>query len=121
MVGGRLVKNLTGRPGPTSADALANLPTSTVYEPASQDDSHPGARVVVIRQAKGQYLVIFAGSGGPFTSNGGDVQVTTVGSNYDNCIVGGWSQSVIPQAHIDCFTHLGAPADSAFALQWMVG
>lgn len=118
--------NLMGMNGPaldaevTSAYAYASRPTTEAYEPSSQYSSARGGLVFVVRQGKGKYLVIPAGSAGPYTVNGGDVQVTAVGKADDGCYVADWDQQLTPDIYINCVNDHGASTNSAFTIQWMV-
>jgi hypothetical protein len=118
--------NLMGMDGPTlgdevtSAYAYASRPTAVAYQPSSQYSSTRGGAVFAIRQGKGKYLVIPAGSAGPYTVNGGDVQVTAVGTADNSCYVEGWDQQLTPNIDINCVNDHGASTDSAFTIQWMV-
>jgi hypothetical protein len=113
--------NLMGLNGVTTADAFANRPTAaTEYQPSTQYDSHRNARVTAMRLAQGTYQVIFGGSEGPGNLNGGHVQVSAVGHTDDLCYVVSWTQQQLPTAHVACVNNLGAPADSAFTIQWVV-
>jgi hypothetical protein len=112
--------NVTGMKDPWTADAFANHPTTHSYVPAVQDDSTPGARVSVKRTGKGDYEVRFAKSGGPYTYNGGDVQVIPVGTGDTHCDVGEWDLTASPVATIQCFSNSGHHVDSEFAVQWII-
>ena len=112
--------NLMGLNGVTTADAFANRPTATQYQPGTQYDSHHNARVTSIRLGQGSYQVIFRGSEGPGSLNGGNIQVSAVGHTDDHCYVVSWTQQQAPFAHVACVNNLGAPADSAFTIQWVV-
>jgi hypothetical protein len=85
-----------------------------------QFDATRGAAVFVIRPGKGQYLVMPAGPAGPYTVNGGDVQVTAVGTADNRCYVAGWDQQRTPNINISCVNDHGASTNSAFTVQWMV-
>lgn len=108
-----------GLNGATDANAYASQPTAVVYQPKDQYDSVRGARVVVIRQGRGKYLVIPAGSHGKL-ANGGNVAVSAVGTSDDHCYVDHWIQGVTPDIYVDCVNSHGAAADSAFTIQWVV-
>jgi hypothetical protein len=113
--------NLMGLNGVTTADAFANRPTATTgYQPSTQYDSHPNARVTAMRLVQGSYKVTFRGSEGPGSLNGGNVQVSAVGHTDDQCYVVSWTQQQVPFARVACVNNLGAPADSAFTIQWVV-
>jgi hypothetical protein len=112
--------NLLGIGGITSAYAYADRPAATVYQPSTQYDSVRGASVVIIRQSRGTYLVIPAGSAGPSSTSGGDVEVNAVGTTDDRCYVGSWAQAVPPEISIDCVNSHGAKADSSFTVEWTV-
>jgi hypothetical protein len=112
--------NLLGAGGLTSAYAYANRPTATVYQPRTQYDSKRGAGVVVFREGRGQYLVIPAGSGGPSATNGGNVEISAVGTADLRCYVNDWAQGTIPDIYVDCVNRLGITSDSAFTIQWVV-
>jgi hypothetical protein len=112
--------NLTGIKGASTADAFAARPTAHMYVPAVQDNSTPGARVRVQRAERGNYLVIFAKSGGPYNVNGGDAQVVAVGTRDRHCDVENWMSNANGAAVIDCYDNSGHRADSQFAVQWMV-
>jgi hypothetical protein len=96
------------------------MPTAHKYQPAVQDDSTPGARVTVKRLSKGSYAVRFGKSGGPYLDNGGHVQVVAVGSRDRRCVVTDWSAQASPVADISCYNDSGNPADSEFAIQWIL-
>jgi hypothetical protein len=112
--------NLMGLGGATTANAYANRPTATQYQPGTQYDSHRHARVTSVRLGQGIYQVIFRRSEGPGSLNGGDVQVSAVGHADDHCYVVYWAQQQQPYARVACVNNLGAPADSAFTIQWVV-
>lgn len=113
--------NLLGLNGATAADAFASRPTAARYQPATQYDSHRHARVIVVRLGLGSYQVTFRGSAGPASSNGGHVQLSTIGHTDDHCYVVYWAQQQVdPYARVDCVTSQGAPADSPFTIQWIV-
>ena len=50
----------------------------------------------------------------------GDVQVSAVGPRDTRCVVGSWGPMINPAVRVNCFSASGAPADSAFTLQWVV-
>jgi len=112
--------NLMGLGGVTNASAYANRPAALAYQPAIQYDSRRGASVVVIWEGRGQYLVIPAGSGGPSTVNGGNVQVSAVGTTDDRCYVDSWGQGTAPEISVSCVNSHGTAANSAFTIQWAV-
>jgi hypothetical protein len=111
--------NLTGVHGAATADAFASRPTAARYQPMVQDDDTAGAHVTVRRQATGQYVVMFTGSGGRYSQDGGDVQVSAAGTSDTLCYVVSWSGTTSPQAMVNCVDNLGNPVDSAFAIQWV--
>src|SRR6202050_1017821 len=92
--------NLLGIGGLTSAYAFADRPAAIVYQPRTQYDSARGASVVIIRQSRGTYLVIPAGSAGPASANGGNVEVNAVGTADGRCYVSSWTQAVPPGVSI---------------------
>jgi hypothetical protein len=110
--------NLMGLNGKTEASALASG-AAAVYQPSVQYDSTRGARVTVVRYSTGTYEVLFAGSEGT-SANGGDIQVNAVGSSDRHCIVDYWAQQFTPAAYIHCFGNNGNPANSPFAVDWVV-
>jgi hypothetical protein len=118
--------NLMGLDGPsindrvTSAYAYASRPTAVAYQPSSQYSSTRGAEVFAVRQGKGRYLVVPAGSAGPYTVSGGDVEVTAVGTANTSCYVDEWDQQITPDIYINCVNDHGAGTNSAFTIQWMV-
>jgi hypothetical protein len=109
--------NLTGFPGLGAEDAFASHPTTASYKPAVQDHNQPGAHVAVHRMAKGSYRVTFVKSA---AGNGGDVQVTAVGTTDRHCYVVSWAGSPDIQAFITCVDNHGNPVDSPFIVQWVV-
>ncbi len=111
--------NLTGVTGAATADAFASRPTAASYSPAVQDNDTAGAHVTVQRQGSGQYLVTFAHSGGPYPADGGDVQVSAVGTSDRYCYVVNWGATVSPQALVNCVDNLGIPTDTPFTIQWV--
>jgi len=113
--------NLLGIGRVTSAYAFASRPAASTYQPRDQYDSSHGARVRVFRQSLGSYLVEPVGSGGPSTVNGGDAQVSAVGSADGRCYVVGWLNGTTPRIHVGCVNRHGALTDSAFTIQWTVG
>ena len=76
--------------------------------------------MTVTRVGLAQYQVVFAGAGGPVAANGGDVQVSAVGSTDQHCFVDHWAQAASPYAYVDCVDNLGNPAPSRFTIQWVV-
>ena len=60
------------------------------------------------------------GGSGAVLLNGGNIQVSAVGHTDDHCYVVSWTQQQAPFAHVACVNNLGAPADSAFTIQWVV-
>jgi hypothetical protein len=112
--------NLMGRGGLTTANAYANKSTAGVYQPSGQYNSVRGARVTVARPRTGEYLLLLAGSEGPGSINGGDIQVTTVGSLDQHCYVPGWSQQFTPEVTVLCVNGLGNPINARFTIQWVV-
>jgi hypothetical protein len=113
--------NLLGAGSLTSAYAYANRPDVTAYKPTTQYDSNRGARVTVGHEGLGEYLVRPARSGGPTTTNGGNVEVSAVGTADVRCYVVDWDQKANPAIVVDCVNRLGAAIDSAFTIQWVVG
>jgi len=112
--------NLLGLSNLTSAYAFANRPTdAATYRPAAQYSSHDGAFVSVTRLSRGTYVVSFHGSAGPVSTNGGDVQLSAVGSSDHHCYVLRWTTN--PSAYVNCQDNSGSPADTAFTIQWVVG
>jgi hypothetical protein len=109
------------RGGLSSAYAYASHPLRGRYRPRPQYDSHRGAKVTVIRVGLAQYEVRFGEAGGPVNVNGGDVQVSAVGSTDHHCFVDRWVQATSPQAYVDCTDNSGNPAPSRFTIQWVVG
>jgi len=113
--------NLMGLNGATDANAYAGRPAApSPYQPADQYDSAPGARVTVARIATGEYKVTLAGSGGRYRANGGDVQVSSVGTHDDHCQTLGWVQGKTPVAYVQCFTNGGVTTNSPFTIEWVV-
>jgi hypothetical protein len=90
------------------------------FRQRTQYDSKHGAGVTVDREGRGQYLVIPAGSGGPTKTNGGNVEVSAVGTSDARCYVHDWAQGTNPDIDVDCVNRLGVRADSAFTIQWVV-
>jgi hypothetical protein len=81
------------------------------------------AAVSVSHSATGAYSVFpggIIGSSGAPPANGGDVQVSTVGSNDLHCYVVSWATGITPDALVNCVSNSGAPADSPFTIQWLV-
>jgi hypothetical protein len=76
--------------------------------------------VVIIRQSRGTYLVIPAGSAGPASANGGNVEVNAVGTADGRCYVSSWTQAVPPGISIGCVNSHGAKTDSSFTIEWTV-
>jgi hypothetical protein len=113
--------NLLGRGSLAGAYAYADRRTAGRYQPRTQYDSHRGARVTVTRVGLARYKVQFDGVGGPAAVNGGDVQVSTVGTSDHHCSVFQWVQGTNPYAYVDCVDNSGAPAESRFTIQWVVG
>lgn len=113
--------NLFGLNGATDAYAYASLPQAGRYQPATQFGSHRHAAVTIVRYGVGQYQVRLHGSGGPFGTNGGDVQISTVGSTDNHCRVLSWSGGANPVAYVSCVSNAGVQADSRFTIQWIVG
>jgi hypothetical protein len=111
--------NLLDQAALTSAYAYANRPTASSYQPSAQFSSNSGARVEVRRLHRGQYKVVFNSSGSP-SFKGGDIQVSTVGSNDLHCAVMSWQATASPAALVACVNNQGAAADSPFTIQWMI-
>ncbi len=112
--------NLLGLDGIVSAYAYADRPTAVVYQPVTQYDSVRGASVVIIRQRRGSYLVIPAGSAGPSKVNGGNVEVNAVGTTDVRCFVLSWAQAAPPSINIHCVNSHGTKTDSSFTIEWTV-
>jgi hypothetical protein len=110
--------NLMAVNGLTGANAYANRPAG-VYQPGDQYDSHRGAHVTVVRYGTGRYEVLFPGSEG--RSGGGDVQVAAVGGTSRHCYVQSWRQQFTPAVQVTCVTNGDQLANSAFAVEWVVG
>jgi hypothetical protein len=113
--------NLLGAGSLTSVYAYANRPDATAYRPSTQYDSRRGARVTVDHEGAGEYVVRPARSGGPTTTDGGNVEVSAVGTADVRCYVVDWDQKANPAIVVDCVSRLGASTDSAFTIQWVVG
>jgi len=112
--------NLLGAGSLTSAYAYADRPTAKNYRPGTQYDSKRGASVTVDHEGRGKYLVIPARSGGPTKTNGGNVEVSAVGTSDVRCYVHDWAQGTNPDIYVDCVNRLGVRANSAFTIQWIV-
>lgn len=116
--------SLLGQNGLDAATAFASRPGTGLYQPADQYNSHRGARVAVSLQAgRGDYLILLPGSEGPAghpNGGGGDVQVSAVGSNDDHCVIDRWTQQFTPAVEVHCYSNAGAPANTAFTIQWIV-
>ncbi len=112
--------NLLGQSGIAGANALANRPATHTYAPSVQYNSERHAVVSVRRFGAGLYEVTFKGSEGT-PSNGGDVQVNSVGNADVQCSVEAWTQEKNPVADVSCTNELGTFHDSAFEVNWVVG
>jgi hypothetical protein len=112
--------NLLGAGSLTSAYAYANRPDATAYRPRTQYDSTRGASVTVDREGTGEYVVKAARSGGPRKTNGGNAEVSAVGTADVRCFVLYWAQKANPDIDVECVNRLGAASDSAFTIQWVV-
>jgi hypothetical protein len=114
--------NILGRYGLTSANAVAGKPRTPVYTASPQYDSAKGASVTALTLNKGQYETLFAGSEGPSgTSNGGDVQVSAMGSSYAHCYAQEWAQGYLPHADISCVSNAAKPLFASYVIQWLAG
>jgi hypothetical protein len=111
--------SLMGISNQVVANAFANS-KAAVYQPAGQDDSTRGAKVMIVHYQTGSYEVLPAGSAGNVTKFGGDVQVSAVGSQGKLCIVNGWSQQLTPSISVACYDKFGNLADAPFTVAWAV-
>ncbi len=112
--------NLLGQSGIAGANALASRPGTASYTPSVQYNSERHAVVRVRHLGTGYYLVTFKGSEGTPT-NGGDVQVNSVGNADVQCYVGSWGQGTNPDASVFCDNEFGLAHNSAFEVNWVVG
>jgi alpha-tubulin suppressor-like RCC1 family protein len=101
----------TSRPN-QQAYLLADQPGTASYTaPAAHAFSSRGGTMTVTRSGAGTYRA----SLGNFSTVGGDVAITAVGTDSNYCKVVGWGVAVVD---VGCFTAAGAPADTAFALRY---
>ncbi len=94
----------------------ADQPSSSGYTPsAPYAYNATGQGIFITRRSTGLYDVDFSGLGGSGIA-GGNVQVTSYGSN-SRCQVGYWSSyGVNFKARIACFSATGQPVDSRYAV-----
>lgn len=113
--------NLLGLNGVATGNAFADRDGAASYRPKIQYDSEKHASVTVKNLGPGQYEVLFSHSEGN-PANGGDVQVSAVGENAQECNVELWEQGKTPAVIVDC----AAESDGAtlynveFVVNWVV-
>jgi len=87
----------------------ADQPTAADYAPNPLYVQPGGGEVRIVRSAVGRYTVRL----GSILDQGGNVQVSSYGSDATSCQVVSWSTA---GANVACFGANGAPADSQFSL-----
>jgi hypothetical protein len=107
--------NLLGLNGARNANALVSADGRVVTQYSSQ----PRARITATRTSQGSYRVHLIRTD-ETSSNGGDVQVSPVGTADVHCAVVEWGPGTWPYAYVSCFNRKHIPTSTAFALQFVV-
>jgi hypothetical protein len=100
------------RPYPDLAYASGTA-TGNNYHPSSSSAYNPSGAIKAFHTGTGLYKVVFKGLGASTGSNGGDVQVNSVGTDATSCETLGWSGSIDLTVNVFCFGAAG-DVDSAF-------
>jgi hypothetical protein len=102
------------------ASAFAHQPTATNYAPATAGSWNPAGTTKVIRSGVGQYEVVFGNLGSATSTNGGQVQVTAVGTGKAHCKMGNLSEAANVHVYVRCYTPAGAAVDAKFNVLFQV-
>ena len=97
--------------------AWASKPTTASYTPSTTYAyNSAGGPITAKRSGVGQYSMTFSGLGGQGKA-GGNVQVTSYGSNSNFCKAYWWSSSGADfTASVRCFKATGAPVDDRYTI-----
>lgn len=96
------------------AYAYAGNASGNDYAPPTGSSWNPAGAIRVFKSGTGSYQVQFSGLGSTFTSNGGHVQVNSVGTENKHCKVTSWGGSPDFFVYVQCYNKSGGPVDSKF-------
>jgi hypothetical protein len=96
------------------AYAYANNATGNDYAPPGSSSWNPTGAIRIFKTGTGSYEVRFSGFGSRLISNGGNVQVNSVGTENKQCKVPAWGGSPDLNVYVQCNNKSGGAVNSKF-------